>query len=157
MFEIRRARRSDAQAIWDVRNQAILAQCLSAYPRELIDQWTGNSTPPDDFPQNAEDKFFVALADSLIVGTGMIDLETGRIDAIFVRPSHMRMGVGKRMVLHLESLATRHGLQVVTLDASLNAASFYRAMGYAGEQTSIYKSSRGIEIPCIPMTKTLTP
>lgn len=157
MFEIRRARQSDAQAIWDVRNQAILAQCLSAYPRELIDQWTGNPTPPDDFPKNAEDKFFVALADGLIVCTGTIDLETGRIDAIFVRPSHMRLGMGKRMLLHLESLATRHGLQVVTLDSSLNAAPFYRAMGYVGEDISVYKSPRGIEIPCIPMAKDLAP
>jgi hypothetical protein len=35
----------------------------------------------------------------------------------------------------------------------LNAASFYRACGYVGEQPAIYHSPSGLELACIPMTK----
>jgi hypothetical protein len=47
------------------------------------------------------------------------------------------------------------GLQEVHLEATINAASFYRKHGFLGEDISIYKSPRGIELECVHMVKAI--
>jgi GNAT superfamily N-acetyltransferase len=89
------------------------------------------------------------------VGTGMVNLESGKVDAIFVDPAHMGAGVGKKIMSHLESLARQHGLTELHLESTLNAAPFYRSCGFRGEQVAVYNSPRGISLACIPMDKRL--
>ena len=81
------------------------------------------------------------------------DLDTGKIDAIFVHPNHMGAGVGKQILLHLEQIAIEAGLTQLKLDSTLNASSFYRAYGFEGEKVSKYKSPWGATLDCIPMAK----
>ncbi|MFT4929561.1 MAG: hypothetical protein ACI8WB_005695 [Phenylobacterium sp.] len=47
------------------------------------------------------------------------------------------------------------GLTQVKLDATLNAAEFYRSCGFVGDKVSTYNSPRGFEMACIPMLKRL--
>ena len=83
----------------------------------------------------------------------MIDLDCGKVDAIFVNPNCMRLGVGRQIMLHLEKIAIKAGLSQLKLDSTLNAEPFYRACGFAGGKASKYKSPRGILLDCIPMKK----
>ncbi len=85
----------------------------------------------------------------------MVNLENGQIDAIFIHPAHMRKGIGVAMMQHLEVQARQASLATLKLDATLNAAPFYRACGFTGSQTAQYQSSRGITLVCIPMMKSL--
>lgn len=101
--------------------------------------------------------FYVAWFGDRIVGSGCIDLGCGKLDFIFVDPDWMGRGVGRQILTHLETLAEGHELKQLSLDATLNAASFYRELGFVGDKTSIYESPRGISIECIPMTKALLP
>ncbi|MBG8559463.1 N-acetyltransferase [Pseudomonas sp. FBF18] len=61
----------------------------------------------------------------------------------------------EQMLAFLEALARNLGLAQVNLDATLNAAAFYRQCGYVGEATALYHSPRGIDLACVPMTKVL--
>ncbi|MNJ70309.1 hypothetical protein D3C77_667580 [compost metagenome] len=70
-------------------------------------------------------------------------------------PGYMQQGLGKQMLAFLEALARNLGLAQVNLDATLNAAAFYRQCGYVGEATALYHSPRGIDLACVPMTKVL--
>ena len=156
MISIRKADRNDAQAAWGLRNAAINSQCTSYYPPESLRIWTeGEMT--EQFVTTVADRFYVATLDDNVVGTGMIDLESGKVDAIFVHPSKMRNGVGRQILSHLENLALEAGLDHVSLESTLNASTFYRACGYVGETTAKYESPRGISLDCIPMKKSLTP
>lgn len=83
----------------------------------------------------------------------MLDLDNNEVGALFVLPQFTGRGYGKAMLDHLEALARELELAEVVLDATLNAASFYRACGYVGEQPAIYRSPSGLELACIPMTK----
>jgi hypothetical protein len=56
---------------------------------------------------------------------------------------------------HLEDLAIASGLGIIHLDATLNAVSFYRAMGFEGEKMAVYASSLGVSLACVPMIKHL--
>lgn len=154
MITIRKARKDDAQEIWGIRNAAIRSQCQGHYSPEELDIWTDGEMA-EQFIKVIEDRFYVATSDGHVVGTGMINLESGKVDAIFVHPSHMRTGIGRQVLSHLEKLALDAGLAQLSLDSTLNAAPFYRGCGFVGDSVAKYESPRGISLDCIPMIKSL--
>jgi GNAT superfamily N-acetyltransferase len=151
---IRKARAEDAVAAWDIRNAAILTGCRDYYPPESLAIWTAGAIA-EEFIQCVVEQFYVATVDDAVVGTGLIDCNTGRLDAIFVRPEMMGRGIGRQMVSFLEDIGRAADLTELTLDSTLNAAEFYRNCGFVGEAVGKYQSPRGIALDCIPMTKVL--
>jgi hypothetical protein len=59
------------------------------------------------------------------------------------------------VLVYLEALARELGIEEVILDATLNAADFYRRCGYVGDEPAIYHSPSGLQLACIPMRKHL--
>ena len=99
---IRKAHRADAQDVGAVRDAAILSGCSRHYQAALLGQWIAG--PMDDgFIEDVEAKLYVASIGDRTVATGKIDVESGRIDAIFVIPDCMRSGIGRAMMDLLNS------------------------------------------------------
>lgn len=151
---IRKATAADATAVWQIRSAAIRLQCRGFYPEDLLERWTDGQMT-DRFVKVVADKFYVATVLDDVVGTGMICLETGQVDAIFVRPDMMRHGVGRSMLVFLERLGSDAGLTELVLSSTLNAAAFYRQCGFVGDTIGVYQSPRGFTLDCIPMSKAL--
>ena len=154
VLAIRKAHKGDAQEIWGIRNAAINSQCKGHYSPAELEIWTNGETT-EQFIEAVGDSFYVVTLDGHVVGTGVINLESGKVDAIFVHPSHMRSGIGRQVLLHLEKLAFDAGLTQLSLDSTLNAAPFYRECGFVGDSVTQYESPRGISLDCIPMVKSL--
>jgi GNAT superfamily N-acetyltransferase len=153
---IRKALADDAAVAWQIRNAAINSECKGHYPAELLAIWS-DGPATEEFAQFVAEHVFVATIDETVVGTGMIDCSTGRVDAIFVRPDMLRRGIGRQIVSFLEGVARTAGLTELTLDSTLNAAAFYRSCGFVGDTAAKYRSPRGVTLDCIPMTKRLGP
>jgi GNAT superfamily N-acetyltransferase len=152
---VRKAQADDAAAAWEIRNASVLSGCKGFYSDELLANWIdGRMT--EKFVRAVDEFFYVACVDSVVVGTGIIDLGTGKLDSIHVRPDKMGRGIGKQIVLFLEEMARAAGLKTLTLDSTLNAAPFYRRCGFVGEAVGKFVSPRGIVLDCIPMTKVLS-
>ncbi|WP_133719124.1 GNAT family N-acetyltransferase [Methylocaldum gracile] len=156
MLSIEKAKREDARAAWEIRNTAILNQCAGHYSVDALKVWTGGMLT-EDFIDHVEKHFYVAKYHHQVVGTGMINIDTGKIDAVFVHPNHMRKGIGRGIVTFLEEIALSHGLETLNLESTLNAAAFYRACGFKGDEIATYVSPRGISLDCIPMIKDISP
>ncbi|ORT67332.1 GNAT family N-acetyltransferase [Pseudomonas mosselii] len=156
MFEIRRASHDDAETAFDIRLLAIRHQCLGAYTETQLLAWTAGAAE-DGYYKLMDKHFYLGCLDGVPVATGMLDLESCEIGAIFVHPAYMQQGIGKRLLIYLECLARAFSLEQVRLDATLNAAPFYRRYGFAGEACSIYHSPSGLQLACVPMVKTLLP
>ncbi|WP_423396501.1 GNAT family N-acetyltransferase [Burkholderia sp. LMG 21824] len=154
MLTIRKANCHDVFDAWEIRNTSVHAACAGYYPESALSGWV-DGTPSDKWSSVVERDFYVAVDEGLVVGTGMLTVARGQVDAIFVRPSHMGRGIGSRMLQFLEALAGDHGLVEMRLDATLNAAPFYRRCGWTGDLVSTYRTSRGFELACVPMTKCL--
>ncbi|MCL1068648.1 GNAT family N-acetyltransferase [Shewanella olleyana] len=154
-MHIRKATVDDATAAFEIRNLAILSQCTGHYNPDVLAKWTEGDVPVGFIHDFAKYGYVCVIEDS-VVGVGMIDLETGMVDAMFVRPEHFGKGLGKGMLRYLEMLARQTSCKVLKLDASLNAVEFYRACGFIGEQQAIFHSPRGIELVCVPMEKILS-
>ena len=154
MLDIKRARYDDCGTAFDIRLKAIRHQCIGAYTPEQMQAWTAGKAE-DGYCDLMEKHFYLGCIEGEPVATGMLDLKHREIGAIFVLPGFMQQGIGKRMLDFLESLARELGLDEVILDATLNAADFYRRCGYVGEQVAIYQSPSGLQLACVPMVKRL--
>jgi len=154
MFEIRRSTPSDAQVAFDIRRLAIRHQCIGAYSEQQMLDWTKGSAE-DGYDTLMDKHFYLGCVECEPVATGMLDLEHREIGAIFIRPDFMQRGLGKRVLSFLEDRARDLGLTEVCLDATLNAADFYRRCGYIGEGSAIYQSPSGLQLACVPMVKIL--
>lgn len=151
---IRKANAEDAEAVWCIRNDAIRSQCVGHYDADVLAIWTERSLT-EGFVRVVSNSFYVATFDGTVVGMGLLNCGTGRIDAIFVRPDMMRQGIGSKILAFLEGIAVQHGLTRLTLDSTLNAAPFYRKCGFMGDEVGTHQSPRGISLDCIPMSKDL--
>jgi ribosomal protein S18 acetylase RimI-like enzyme len=83
--------------------------------------------------------FFVAVADSTVVGTVMAgyDGHRGWIYSVAVASSHRRQGVGSRLVSHAERALTSLGcvkINLQILEGNERVAMFYTKLGYALEK-----------------------
>lgn len=151
---IRKATIVDSKDAFEIRNLAILSQCKGYYSAEVLRKWTEGEVP-EAFTHAFAEYGYVTEVDSKIVGVGMLDVENGMVDAMFVRPEYFGKGLGKKMISHLETQAKLAKCKTLMLDASLNAITFYRACGFEGEKQAIFHSPRGIELACVPMVKAL--
>ena len=154
MINIRKAARSDAKDIFDIRSRAILDQCPAYYSEEQLSLWTQGEMS-ETFIADVEATFYVSEVDDRVIGSGKINTQTGMVDAIFVDPGFFGKGAAKMMLQFLEGLANQHNLPLMTLESTLNAAAFYRSCGFIGDELSTYHSPRGISLDCIPMEKRL--
>ncbi|MDN3224589.1 GNAT family N-acetyltransferase [Pseudomonas nunensis] len=154
MFEIRRVTPSDAQTAFEIRLQAIRHQCIGAYTEEQMLAWTAGAAE-DGYDVLMEKHFYLGCINGEPVATGMLDLDNCEIGAIFVLPGFMQQGIGLKILTYLEGLARELGVDRVNLDATLNAADFYRRCGYVGDESSIYHSPSGLQLACVPMVKGL--
>jgi GNAT superfamily N-acetyltransferase len=156
MLKFMKATLVDARAALEIRHAAILNQCVGCYPMETLKIWASGELS-DSFKDTVEKHFYIAVDCNQMIGTGMINIETGKIDAVFVHPDHMRKAIGRRIVQFLEEIAQRHRVEILSLESTLNAAAFYRACGFEGNEASVYISSKGVSLDCIPMSKKILP
>ncbi|MFL1480404.1 GNAT family N-acetyltransferase [Pseudomonas grimontii] len=154
MLEIKRATQADAEVAFDIRLQAIRSQCIGAYTVEQMALWTRGKAE-DGYSALMEKSFYLGCLNGEPVATGMLDPANNEVGALFVLPAFTGRGYGKAMLDHLEHVARELAIEEVVLDATLNAASFYRACGYVGDEQAIYHSPSGLQLACIPMKKHL--
>jgi GNAT superfamily N-acetyltransferase len=154
MLQIKPATPEDAQAAFDIRLLAIRSQCIGAYTREQMMSWTRGSAA-DGYNALMDKAFYLGWVQGEPVVTGMLDLENNEVGALFVLPEFTGRGYAKAMLDHLENLARQLAIDTLVLDATLNAAGFYRARGYVGDEQAVYHSPSGLVLACIPMTKRL--
>lgn len=154
MINIRKAARSDAKDIFDIRSRAILDQCPAYYSEEQLSLWTPGEMS-EAFIADVGATFYVSEVDGQVIGSGKINTQTGMVDAIFVDPDFYGKGAAKMMLHFLEGLANQHNLPLMKLESTLNAAAFYRSCGFIGDELSTYHSPSGISLDCVPMEKRL--
>jgi GNAT superfamily N-acetyltransferase len=160
-MELCKAVAEDAQAIWDLRNKAILAGCKGYYDELSLARWTEGELT-ESFTAVVAQGFYIMKDGARVVGSVMLDLThpelksaEGQVEALFVAPDVMGRGVGKRLMAFVEELALAQGISRLRLESTLNAAPFYRACGFGEEKRSLYQSPRGFTLDCCLMYKNL--
>lgn len=80
--------------------------------------------------------FFVIWVDGEPAGCGGIQFfggEYGELKRMYVRPQYRGVGLGKRLIQHLEAYANQHGIGVIRLETGTfqhEAIGLYKRMGF---------------------------
>jgi N-acetylglutamate synthase-like GNAT family acetyltransferase len=155
MISVRRARIEDARSIAQVHVASVEGISTSLYTAEEIESWSRPRTIANYEELIRTREFLVAEAQNGIVGFGVLNRSSSVIEAVYVAPVASGRGIGMELMRELEARAASLGLKQLQLNASLNAVPFYRKAGYSGDAQQKYKLQTGVEIACVPMSKTI--
>ena len=156
-MKIRPAKQTDRPQILEVHTSAIRELCAQHYTAAEIAAWSGRPQEGSYERVIRERKFLVAADADVVVGFGQLDVVTGEVEAIYVRPSAARSGVGSRLLSELENVARDLSLGELFLDSSLNAVPFYERAGFRSTERRVHRVDAAVEIACVRMLKNLIP
>lgn len=149
---IRKAKKADYNAMDSVFRAAAKQLCIASYDMEIIDAWAGKCWP-ERFVKSANDgnHQYVLLIDDVVVCFGSINLEKQLLVSLFVSPDYAGQGLGQRMIEFLISLAKHSGVELLQIDSSLNAVSFYSRNGFREKGRSKFKTLNGVFMESVQM------
>ncbi len=156
MIIIRRARQEDMKSVLRIHIRAIREICSSHYTKEEIKVWSEVLKPGRYKKAISTGAFFVAVDAEAIVGFSNLDLQKGLVEAVYVDPEYVGLGVGMKLLQSLENVANNSGLNLLHLSASLNAVPFYERAGYKSQNNTRHLLPFGM-VACVPMFKELSP
>jgi GNAT superfamily N-acetyltransferase len=142
MIELKKGSIADIPLLWSLRTRAVRRVCASHYSPEQIDVWSA-SPPPESYLR------------LLATGCAVIAEEGGEVVALFVEPGLIGKGIGRRLMHALEAIAAEERFTRLHLYASLNAADFYRAMGFVAIRDEPYEHPSGITLRSLYMERAL--
>ncbi len=154
-FTIRRARLEDAEAICSVQIAAIRGICRSCYSPTEIDGWAGKIVPNKYADPLQNQILFVAQEAERVVGFSQLDPELARVKAVYVAPDAVHHRVGRALLQQVEEAAAALGIRRLSLDATLNAESFYLRAGYTPIRPERHRVTAEVSLACIHMEKVL--
>jgi N-acetylglutamate synthase-like GNAT family acetyltransferase len=153
MLTIRRSRQEDCQSIAEVHTAAVAGIRTDLYTPQELQAWAVPKQPESYEESIRTKEFFVAEEGGSIIGFAVLNQESAVVEAVYVGPGAGRRGIGLALLRKLEERARSLGLEVLRLNASLNAVPFYKRAGYVAQAESKYRLSTGVEIACVPMVK----
>jgi putative acetyltransferase len=153
---VRPAGESDVVGICRVHNDSIRALCRGRYGEGEIAAWIAFRPPQAYRSALASRTLFVAEREGEIVGFGQFDPARSEIEACYVSPDAVKRGVGSDLVLRMEDEARAKGHEVVRLNATLNAETFYARLGYRRLGPAVHRGGNEVDLDCIRMEKKLS-
>lgn len=154
MLTLRPALPADSAALWELRTRAVRISCASHYTREQIAAWSATPEPPT-YAAMLSQASVVASDGASLAGYGMLNLDKQEVEAVFVDPACAGMGIGRRLMAALETIARERGIKRLQLSAALNAMAFYQSVGYEAVRKEVYAHRSGLRLDSVVMAKRL--
>ena len=152
---IRKATHQDREALCEIHVSSIRELGKSHYSEAEVNTWSTGRTTARYEEHITERHVIVAQNRSKPVGFGTLDITTGEILQLYVRPEYARKRIGTLILDELLRVARAAGLHEVHCISSLNAREFYVAAGFQPGQKCKHRFRNGGEVDCVPMKKLL--
>lgn len=125
-IEIRQAKPSEAHTLSEI---AFRSKAYWGYEPEFMEQVRAELRVTEESIQR--NRIYVADAGNRLLGFYELGGEppVGKLVSLFIDPSAIGQGLGKRMFHHAVRVAKEAGFQKITIDSDPYAEGFYRAMG----------------------------
>ncbi|MBL7727749.1 MAG: GNAT family N-acetyltransferase [Dinghuibacter sp.] len=127
-LNIREAVAGDARAISELVNENALAILRPHYSDEQWEVFIRYYSEQAVLDKIATQTFFCGTMNDQIVGT--IALDGNFVVGFYTRVSHLKQGIGKTMMHHLEQFARNAGITELQLAASPEGVPFYLHNGW---------------------------
>lgn len=138
-FKIRRYRESDAVEVGCLIAQTFQKFNLSYARRTEQEKLLGpfRHAGSDDVKHRERIASLIRAATVLVAQdqetgqiVGVLRGSPGRLHSLFVRESHHRHGIGRRLMATFERTVRKAGCDKITMQATLYAVPFYQCLGY---------------------------
>ncbi len=153
-MKLRDAVLSETPQLAELHRRSVLELAAEYYSKKQVEAWV-KGIAPDNYRQPIlEGRLTVVEAEGRIAGFSIVGPEPGRLGLLYVNPDFARQGVGRLLVEKIEAEALDRGLDLISLDSSLNALAFYEKLGFVeiGRGTNVWQ---GVVFPRIQMEKRL--
>lgn len=161
-LEIRRAERSDVDAMAQAHRDSIQSIGPAFYLQGDVDAWQAGVTGGMYLEAMAGGEvFFVATGKVDGVGLVLGFASDYRLEgaahgtSVYVRGMAARRGVGTALLRRAEEHAAANGAGSIRIEASLAGAEFYKANGYTEIGRGMIRLKSGHAIACVFMRKKL--
>ncbi|MBV4366393.1 GNAT family N-acetyltransferase [Erwinia phyllosphaerae] len=153
---VRLARLEEAEALWQIRNQAVRYGCKEAYGEKAVIAWTPDCMPSGYLRAISQNPFFVIDTPGFPVATGFLDIKQQSVEAIFTLPAFMGNGYATQILEAIKTEARSRGIASLTLAATPNAVSFYQRHGFKLLRETLFHSALAGDLRCMDMQADLT-
>jgi putative acetyltransferase len=150
---IRMAESTDPISLAAVQASSIRTLCRSHYDATQLEPWVSRRTPELFERMLEHQELHVAEQNGQVVGYGQVDLESGQIVAVYVKPEAAHKGIGTALLEALEAQARFHGWPRVHLTTTLNALPFFEKHGYERVGPFDHEVANDVILPCVNMRK----
>lgn len=124
----RRATRTDASDLHDIRRRSILELAPPTMPVAEAQAWAVQLTRAGMEQKLRELEVWVAELDGIVAGWGAIRGDW--LEGLYADPEFAGRGVGAGLLEMFERLMCERGIRAVRAEASSNAMAFYLRRGY---------------------------
>jgi putative acetyltransferase len=146
---LRKATLIDVPRLWELRRNSIIELGPEGMSTAQAEAWATTMTVTGMEERFFRTEIWVAEPDGFIAG--WIAMRDDLIDGLYTDPRYARQGIGTQLLCLAERLMSERAIQVVRLEASLNAEYFYLRRGFV--------PTMAIRVPneAVPMEKRLLP
>ena len=153
---IRNYQNDDLKAFADIHYYAVHKGSKNFYPKEILNEWSPKVTSKrlENIKESETTEIrIIAEIEGKPVGLGCIVPKYNELRACYVKTNYSKLGIGRRIVNELETIAKSHHLKYLELDASINAKEFYQKCGYQIIEKSFHELKSGLKMECYKMRK----
>jgi len=134
MMRLRVAGAEDASEIAAIYYNTVRRVNAADYPPEQIEAWAPKLPDADEWSARMA-SYTTVVADDEGTIAGFAELEDdGHIDCFYCHHDYQRRGVGSRLLIEVERIASDRAIGRLYLDSSVTARPFFEARGFVVEQ-----------------------
>ncbi len=148
---IRVASVADADALCEIQVSAIRQLGLSHYSRRDVDAWAAGLKADHHAALVAATCVLLAERAEQPIGWGSLNLQSGEIVSLYVRPAEAGRGVGHRLLTKLIERGRAAGLTRIFCESSLGAVGVYQSAGFVPGEPSFHELPDRSQIQCVRM------
>ncbi|WP_449439431.1 GNAT family N-acetyltransferase [Pseudomonas migulae] len=139
---IRIATSEDATAISRVIIDALRETNAQDYTAAIIEQVEQSFSPEAILRLLTQRQVYVATVDHHVVATASLNKDVVR--SVFVDPLYQRQGIGKQLMVMIQSTAASGEVKFLRVPSSISAEGFYASLGFKKVRDEFHGTERTI-------------
>lgn len=153
---IRAMQDTDAAAMHVIHERAVRQTCAAGLAPSVIEAWLQDRTPAGYLRARDQGGETFIIAERGGLRAGFASWRGSWLESLFVDPDHQGKGVGRALLNACDEAASRDNRFLSDLNATLNARTFYEAVGFQVMEEG-YEEKYGERVPHLAMMRISCP
>lgn len=129
-LKIRRVFPKETKIITHIHLECVTKSNAKVYTKKEIEEWTSEINATDVRIQLKNCEWYLLFVDGIPAGFSQFSTKKAVLYQINVLPQCQNKGYGKFLYNFVEKQFIKEGIKKISLNATLNAKSFYKKMGF---------------------------